>query len=324
MQFRFELIRDADEARLGQLADRNPENPFVTSAFVRGQSLLGFTPYLLGLCTAEEMQTGCIGSLKKGRMTSSFDIRLLPDVAADSMFWPGLIRACKAMRVWDLTVYTVTHRPDPIPLLGPVTSEETGTEFFLRLGEKPDASSLGSNHRRNLVKAEKSGLAMRRTSSPDAITTHVLLMNLSMERRHERGEEVAVNIRQIYYRQMLSSGAGEFFQAVHSDGSVLSSIFLLRSAAGSYYQSAGTSPQGMKLGASPFLIWRTAELLRHEGVTCFSLGGTPPDNTGLLRFKSSFGGEAVPFQTRTYSLAHPFLLRLRQLLREVRRHIRPA
>ena len=324
MQPRFELIRGAEEARLLQLANREPENPFVTPAFVRGQSLLGFTPCLLGLWTADEMQTGCIGFFKKGRMTSSLDIRLLPDIAADSLFWLGLMRACKAIRVWDLTVCAVTHRPDPIPLLGPVTYEETGTEFFLRLGEKPDPTSLGSNHRRNLVKAEKSGLVLRRTSSPDAIATHVMLMNLSMERRHERGEDVAVNIRQTYYRQVLSSGAGEFFQAVHPDGSVLSSVFLLRAAAGSYYQSAGTSPQGMSLGASPFLIWRTAELLRHEGVTCFSLGGTPPENTGLQRFKSSFGGEAVPFQTRTFNLAHPFLRRLLQLLEEVRRHVRRA
>lgn len=270
------------------------------------------------------MQAGCIGSFKKGRMSSSLDIRLLPDVAADSPFWPGLVRACKAMRVWELTVCAITQRPDPIPRLGPVGFEENGSEFFLRLSEKPEVSSLGSNHRRNLAKAEKNGLVLHRTSSPEAIITHTNLMGLSMERRHERGEDVAVNIRQTYYRQMLSAGAGEFSQVLHPDGTVLSSVFLLRSAAGSYYQSAGTSPQGMSLGASPFLIWRTAELLRHEGVTCFSLGGTPPDNAGLLRFKSSFGGEAVPFQTRTFNLAHPLLRSLRQWLEAVRRLVRRA
>lgn len=318
------MIRRPDDARLQQLAEGDPENPFATPAFARGQSLLGFTPCLAGVWAGDVLQAGCLASFKKGRLSGSLEIRFLPELPDDSPFWPGLMAACKTMRVWDLTVCAVTAKANPLPALGPVTFEENGTEFHLRLSDAPDPACMSSNHRRNLTKATKSGVTLHRSSSPDAITAHVALMNLSMERRTERGEEVSANIRDFYFRQMLSAGAAEFFQARAPDGTTLSSIFLLRSSAGAYYQSAGTSPQGMSLGASPFLIWRAAELLRREGVTCFSVGGTTHDNEGLLRFKSSFGGTPVPFQTRTFSLAHPLLRRLRDSIANLRGLIKRA
>ncbi|MBL9177487.1 MAG: GNAT family N-acetyltransferase [Verrucomicrobiaceae bacterium] len=305
-----------------ELADRDPENPFVTPAFAHGQTLLGYIPCLLGLWSGKELQAGCIGTFKKGRLSSSLDIRLLPDISSGSPFWPGLMEACKALRIWDLTMCSVTDRSDPVPMLGRVTFEERGAEYHLRMIDRPDPARMGSNHRRNLVKARKNGVTLCRSSSPDAIIAHVSLMNLSMERRQERGEVVTANIRSLYFRHMLAAGAGEFFQAIHPDGSVLSSIFLLRSAAGSYYQSAGTSPQGMSLGSSPFLVWRTAEFLQSEGVTCFNLGGSSLNNEGLLRFKNSFGGQAVPFHTLTFNLANPLLWRLRNSLTNLRRIFR--
>jgi hypothetical protein len=324
VQPRFELIRLPEDAGFQQLADCNPENPFATPAFARGQLHLGFTPCLAGIWAGNELQTGCIASFKKGRLSGSLEIRFLPDLPDNSPFLPGLVTACKAMRVWDLTVYAVTAKSNPVPALGRVTFEERGTEFHLRLGDTPDPACMSSNHRRNLTKAEKSGVTLHRSVSPVAIAPHVTLMNLSMERRTVRGEEVSANIREFYFRQMLVSGAAEFFQARAPDGTMLSSIFLLRSASGAYYQSAGTSPQGMSLGASPFLIWRAAELLRREGVTCFSIGGTTHDNEGLLRFKNSFGGVPLPFQEQTFSLAHPILRRLRDLFTNLRRLIKRA
>ncbi len=322
MQPRFELIIGADDALIRELADRDPENPFVTPEFAHGQALLGCTPCLLGLWSGEELQAGCIGAFKKGRLSSSLDIRLLPKISADSPFWPGLTAACKALRIWDLTICAVTERADPVPMLGRVTFEERGTEYHLRMTDRPDCARMGSNHKRNLVKAGKNGVILNRTSSPDAIYAHVSLMNLSMERRQERGELVTANIRTLYFRHMLAAGAGEFFRAMHPDGTVLSSIFLLRSRAGSYYQSAGTSPHGMSLGSSTFLIWRAAEFLQSEGVACFNLGGSSRDNEGLLRFKSSFGGEAVSFQTFTFNLANPVLWSLRNSLTNLRRFYR--
>lgn len=94
----------------------------------------------------------------------------------------------------------------------------------------------------------------------------------------------------------MRSGAGCIYQA-RLAGEVVSSILVLRSAAGAYYHSAGTSPDGMRLGASVFLISELADALRADGCTVFNLGGTDPDQEGLRRFKAGFGAITVPLES---------------------------
>ena len=49
---------------------------------------------------------------------------------------------------------------------------------------------------------------------------------------------------------LIGSGAGELYQEVLLEDAVLSSVFVLRAKRGAYVYSAGTSPDGMALGAS--------------------------------------------------------------------------
>jgi lipid II:glycine glycyltransferase (peptidoglycan interpeptide bridge formation enzyme) len=84
------------------------------------------------------------------------------------------------------------------------------------------------------------------------------------------------------------------YQAVR-DGIVMSSILLLRSKHTAYYQSAGTSPEGMSVGASHFLIYNVGKKLRDDGVRIFNLGGAP-EGSSLARFKSGFGASEVSLE----------------------------
>lgn len=319
MQSRFVLTISPDEAVVRELAEREPENLFITPAFMRGLKLRGFTPCLLALMEAGKITHACLGAWKTGRLSSSLDIRLLPDLPKTSPFWKGLQLACKRLGAWDLTIYAVTSKADPIPSLGPVSFSESGLEYHLPLGSDPVPLPVSSNLRRNLSKAKKSGLVLQRTSSPAAVPFHMGLMASSQERRRERGEDIAGKAQHKYYEEMLAAGAGEFFQAVDASGTALSSVFFLRSKAAAYYQSAGTSAEGMSLGASAFLIWNAAETLRREGVTKFCLGGSTLENTGLVRFKSGFGGVEVPFYSRTFTVVSPLKRKVRTFLHMVRR-----
>jgi len=96
---------------------------------------------------------------------------------------------------------------------------------------------------------------------------------------------------------LLASGCGEIFQAVSGER-VLSSSLVLRS--GAYYLSTGSSPDGLKLGSSPFLTWQIASILQQEGIRLFNLGGTGADNPGLRRFKAGFGAREVELQAATF------------------------
>ena len=68
-------------------------------------------------------------------------------------------------------------------------------------------------------------------------------------------------------------------------------MLLLFSPRVAYYHSAGTTSEGMHLGASPYLITEVAARLRVRGLE-FNLGGAEPENAGLYRFKSELG---LPF-----------------------------
>jgi len=120
-----------------------------------------------------------------------------------------------------------------------------------------------------------------------------------MNRRTERGEHLNVELDPALPEVLLANGAGELFQAVRG-GEVLASLLVLRSKTGGYYHSAGNSPQGMKWGASPFLLASVADILKNEGAEFVNIGGTGPENAGLMRFKSGFGAREIPLQSACF------------------------
>jgi len=71
-----------------------------------------------------------------------------------------------------------------------------------------------------------------------------------------------------------------------------SSLLLLRSAHTAYFQSAGTSPQGMHIGASHFLVYEVCRELFRQGVRTFNLGGAT-EGSSLAGFKAGFGAAEV-------------------------------
>ena len=159
---------------------------------------------------------------------------------------------------------------------------------------------VSTQHRRNISRAVKAGLSIHRTREASACVQHLELMNASLERRAKRGEEVGINRAAGASTWRCSpAGSGELFQAMH-EGKVLSSILILRSSQGAYYESAGTLPEGMKLGASPFLVSRVAAILKQEGSLVFNLGGATDDNPGLQRFKAGFGTREIALEAASF------------------------
>ena len=163
--------------------------------------------------------------------------------------------------------------------------------------KRPDGVS--TQHRRNIVRASKAGLSLRRTREASACAKHLELMDASTERRASRGEKVDSGQDSARPLALLASGSGEIFQAVMGE-QVLSSILVLRSSQGAYYQSAGTLPEGMRLGASPFLVSQVAALLKQEGARVFSLGGASAESPGLRRFKAGFGAREFELQAASF------------------------
>ena len=288
------LTRDASL----ELELRQPNNPFATAAYFRAKANLGFDVWIAGVRNSDSAITnGCGLFFKRGSLNHSLEIVSLPDFPPESAFWSGLRDLCthKGVTLLALGSYA-SESGTRIPSFGELEVRRDRCEYVLDLRVDP-ASQLRSNHRRNVKKAQQLGMAMASSRSTDALNAHLSLINQSMLRRRARGESVSTVTQPVDRFAFLESRAGELFQAVLDDD-VLSSVLVLHAFSGSYYQSAGTTPEGMACGASHFLVHSISNHLRDQGATTFGLGGAEPGST-LARFKSDFGAVQVPLQALT-------------------------
>lgn len=311
----LEAIRLPSDEALKELALRHPEDPQLTLAFCQAHTQLGRTPFLFRLHENGPRQHECLGFLTNGRWSRSLQIRVPPDVTADSSFWPNILRECRRLNVWDLELRSVY--PSVAPPLPGELSRWRGFEYHLALSPSAPMIPASKGLRWNLTRARKKGLTVRRMRTTDAIADHLKVVGASQQRRVRRGEDITGRPEERFYRAMLSQGAGEFFQAVDGDR-VVASIFLLRSSAGAYYQSAGSAPEGMEAGAPTFVVAEAANIVRLEGTTCLNLAAVSPTEVGLMEFKERFGGQRVPFEIVTVSTVHPLLRKLRTFARLLR------
>lgn len=281
-------------SQVADLAALAPENPFVTEAYSEFRRAGGDRVWALSL-TEESPLSGCLAFERSGRLNRTLEVTSLPQLRDPEIFWRGLLAFCRRRRVTQLDVESFASRQAAIPTLPHESSRRSRVEYVLDLSPSREIA-LSSNNRRSLNRARANALSLRRTTDISSAAVHEGLMRASMTRRAARGEAVEAVDGDTTTRRLLSSGAGELFQAVDANGQVMSSVLVLRSLRGGYYQSAGTSPAGMECGASPFLITSIASALTDEGATVFNLGGAGPDNPGLQRFKSGFGARDVTLE----------------------------
>jgi len=307
----------ATESIVEELSATSLENPFITLNylhFLRQRERLG---WVLGVKRDDgKIETGCIAYMKKGRINKELVIPSLPAVSIDSVFWDGLRAFCKENNVTYVELCSFASNPCvEIPLFGNYFVSRRRCEFVLNL-QCDFYSKFSANHKRNIKKAEKHGVVVTHTRSMDAVSKHIILQNKSMDRRRARGEDVFFCDTGLDTSAYLTSNAGEIFQASYQ-GDVVSSILILYGNNGAYYQSAGTSLEGMKIGASQFLIYNIACYLSLLNIKCLNFGGAE-EGTGLFRFKSEFGATKVLLSAANCHVGSVFYRRLATFVNIIR------
>jgi hypothetical protein len=299
LSLQFRAVLRPPPSLIETLAACNPANPLQTSEYAKAQESLGAKVCLLGLYADNQMVSGCLGFLSGWFLRRNLHIRSLANLPDPEIFWRGVLHSCRTLGVWRLQVDTYSSPGAVIPQLPGELERRDRCEYVLDLGCENVLDGMGTQHRRNISRARKAGLSIRRTRAASACATHLELMGASLERRANRGESVDLGQESARPLAVLASRSGEIFQAVAGE-QVLSSILVLRSSQGAYYQSAGTLPEGMKLGASPFLVSQVADLLKQEGALLFNLGGAGAESPGLQRFKAGFGAREVALQAASF------------------------
>lgn len=304
MSSEFHATRNLLPDLCNEVSSLEPHNPFHTRAFADAMRALGAQPWLLYTVEQGRIRKGCLGFLKSGRLNRSLEIPSVACLSQGDIFWVDLVNFCRQERVSYLTLGSFASTVADIPMLPGETARRPRIEYILDL-QNPDLwSQLVSNHRRNIQKAKKAGVVVERTIAPEACYDHLCLQDASMERRLNRGEQVNGEAQMRNFVAFVKHHSGELFRAV-CDGKTLSSILVLHASKGAYYHSAGTSPEGMTIGASHFLVQHVAEILRAEGIERFNLGGADAGSLGLKRFKKGFGAEEIGLQCATFYLGSP-------------------
>ena len=296
MAIEFCVEANPPKELLAQLVSLAPTNPFYTPQYVAAIQTTGCESIVFTLRTSTALLSGCTAFLRRGRLSKSLEIISLPALMDSQDFWDGLIDFCRRTKVSWLEVGTFGSSPTEIPSLPGEMARQQRCEYVLDLTKDNLWEHLSSNHRRNQKRAETAGVQVRQVSDAQSCSQHAELIGLSMRRRKFRGEKVSDGVSDQEFLAFTKSGAGELFQSV-LNGKILSSLMVLMSDRGAYYQSAGTSPEGMAVGASPFLVKKVAELLKERSIESFNLGGASEDNPGLFRFKSGFGATAIHLES---------------------------
>jgi len=312
------VARAPTVAALDRLAAANPYNPFLTPAYATSLSQLGGEVLLLGIWEGERPVIGALAVVQRGRLGRVLSIASAPSADRDSRFWSGLESFCLAERITDLEVATFASPGARIPARRGEPGRVARVEFEWRLQPGDMWDRIGRSHRERIRQAAKQGVVIRRGRDDDMLAQHIALHEASMQRRRDRGELVPGEFTARRPAALLSTGCGELFQATMADGTVLSSLLVIRGESGAYSESSGNSPVGMKIGASHFLRYQTALRLRDEGVVRFYLGGVRASEAGLRAFKEGFGAEAVPMESVSAAPCRPLARRVVRALQLAR------
>jgi hypothetical protein len=277
------------------IAALEPTNAGYTWGYVSAVAKTGAKPIVIGTSEAGKLICGCPAFVRRGKLNRSLQIQSLPRIPAGSEFWDGLIAFCRKGRLHRVSIESFGSGSAEIPVLEGQTRHDKRWEFLLDLNQPDLTAGMGKEHRRLIRRAPVVGIEFRRSKESDSLQEHLRVCGSSADRRRKRGEGVE-EAGTDFPRALMNSGVAEVFQAVLK-GRVISSTVVVKAAKGAYMYSAGTDPEGMRLGASHFLVFQTAQVLRAEGIEQYNLGGTRDLDSGLAFYKLRFGTRVVPLES---------------------------
>jgi CelD/BcsL family acetyltransferase involved in cellulose biosynthesis len=170
----------------------------------------------------------------------------------------------------------------------------------LELAPDPDAvlaTFSRSQVVRNITRAEREGVDVRRGAAASDLTRVFYRLHLQTRRR----QGVPVQPRRFFellWEQMIEPGLGFVLLAYSDETPVAGAVFLTWKRTVTYKYGA-SDPRYLNLRPNNILFWRAIEWACRGGYQRFDFGRTDLDNEGLRRFKSGWGTLEEPL---TYSV----------------------
>ncbi len=253
----------------------------------------GAASWSLVLNSGETSIGGAVAVVERGRVNAGLTVTMVNDLPGGEFFIAAVERFAAKLAVTSISFELIssTEHPAVIPPLARETVRYCGERLYVVDTTNADPTkAFSTNTRRNINKAKKGLIQATVTADASALKHHAHMSDDSMSRREKRGESVAMRGSQDRVKRLLASGDGRLFQAVQ-DEQVLSSKLVFVLGRHGYYYDGGTSPEGMTLGASHFLMAHIIETLHAENRVSLNLEIASAGNLGLMRYKEGFGSQ---------------------------------
>lgn len=158
---------------------------------------------------------------------------------------------------------------------------------------------LDSGVRRAVRKAEQSDLTVDFSTSPEAIADFYRLLQLT-RRRHGLPPQ-PFSFFQNIQRYVLANKSGFVVSARHGGSPIAGAVFF-RFGAHAIYKFGASDDRHQQLRPNNLVMWRAIERLIQLGCTTLDFGRTSLHNTGLRRFKLSWGTTERPIRYFRYGV----------------------
>jgi len=177
-------------------------------------------------------------------------------------------------------------------------------EFVLDLS--PDLETLLAGmhkvHRKNIRRAERNGLTIRRDGSLEALLSLRTMQEVAAERSAQKGGGFKVRDRAYFERaeeRIYGPGFGELLLA-EQNGTTVAGLAYLLGARRAITVRSGATPVGYETYAMYLLQYEVIKRAKERGAIELNLGGVPEvaaeeghPERGLYDFKRGFGGPAL-------------------------------
>ncbi len=149
-----------------------------------------------------------------------------------------------------------------------------------------------SQVQRNVAKAEKSGLVIRRAETVDDVVGTFYALHLRTRQR--LGAPVQPRrLFRLLWERMIAADLGHVLLVYQGDTAVAGAVFLAWGSTVTYKYGASLE-EAWHLRPNHLLFWTAIRQACERGYRAFDFGRTDVDNQGLRAFKSGWGAEETP------------------------------
>jgi len=158
----------------------------------------------------------------------------------------------------------------------------------LKFGKEEILLSMRSSTARNIKKAERENVHVKRYTSMESIRDFYKL-NCMTRKDHGLPPQPYYFFKNIY-EHIISKGKGFVVLASYKNKNIAGAVFF-NSGEKSIFKYGASDRKYLYLRPNNIVIWSAIKWYMENGFKSFSFGRTDPENKGLLQYKRGWGGK---------------------------------